>query len=214
LDYDIHNQEITLIIADDHEVVRNGLRRLFILDKNIKILDETNNGEEAVKLVRYYKPNVALLDIFMPKMDGIEATKIIKKEMPEVLVVILTAFEDSEHLEQALTAGADGYLTKDISAKNLVEAINKVVLGERVFNQSILNFLQNRASSLSKVSTSVSITPREQEIINLVATGKTSPEIAEVLHISFRTVQTHRQNIMEKLGVKNAVGLMKYAVRL
>lgn len=211
MDNEIYNHEIKVVMADDHEVVRNGIKRLFILDKKITIIGEASNGADAVDLVRYHKPDIALLDIFMPKMNGIEATEIIKDEMPEVLVVMLTAYEDSTHLESALSAGADGYLTKDITAKNLVESIHKVVLGERVYSQSILHLVQKRTPTAHTDSTPVGITVREQEILNLVAEGKSSPEIAEILNISFRTVQTHRQNIMDKLGVKNAAGLIKYA---
>ncbi len=213
MDYDTLNSEIKIIIADDHEIVRTGLRKLLILDKNIKVLDEAQNGADAVNIVRYHQPDIALIDIHMPKMDGIEATTLIKREFPDVLVVILTAFEDSNHLEKALNAGADGYLTKDISAKQLVESLRLVMRGERVFSPSIINMLQKNYGVLAENEPLISITKREQVILNLVAQGKTSPEIADLLDISFRTVQSHRQNLMQKLGVNNSAALISYTLK-
>jgi two-component system nitrate/nitrite response regulator NarL len=207
------NRQLNVILADDHEVVRAGLRRLISIDKMINVLDEASNGYDAVEVVRYHKPDIAILDILMPKMDGIEATQIIKSSFPDVLVVMLTAFEDLPHIEKALAAGADGYLSKDISAKDLIESLHKVYNGERVFSRTILHLWQKSYVSYhDSDSTPVTITKREQEILNLVAKGKTSPEIAEELNISVRTVQSHRLNIMQKLGVKNTAALVRYAV--
>ncbi len=207
-------QFIEIILADDHEVVRAGLRRLLAIDKTIKVLDEAGNGEDAFKLVEYHKPHVALLDIMMPRMDGIDATRKIKLGFPETLVVMLTAFEDFNHIEKALSAGADGYLSKDISAKDLVNAIHDVNHGQRVFSKSVLRLLQRkfRTGDSDEEYETVTISKREQEILNQVALGKTSKEIAEFLSISDRTVQSHRANIMEKLGIKNTAGLVRYAI--
>ncbi len=209
----LSNRKIKIVIADDHEVIRAGLRRLLSVDKSILILDEAPNGLKAIELVKYHKPDIALLDILMPQMDGIEATKIIKTTCPDVLVVILTAFEDAEHLEKALEAEADGYLTKDIGTKELIAALHDVFLGERVFSKSIVNLLQstygyNDTSSIAHIS----ISKREQEILNYVALGKTSLEISQILNISHRTVQSHRSNIMQKLRIKTAGELIRYAV--
>jgi DNA-binding NarL/FixJ family response regulator len=202
-----------IILADDHEIVRAGLRRLLSIDKSIIILDEARNGAEAIELVKYHKPDIALLDILMPKMSGIEAAKQIRKEVPDTLIVILTAFEDSTHVERALEAGANAYLAKDISAKDLVEALEGVFEGERVFSKSILKILEKRFEPTKEEDAkSVQISKREQEILNYVAMGKTSSEIADELFISVRTVQSHRSNIMQKLGIKNAAGLIRYAV--
>ncbi len=209
----LSNRKIKIVIADDHEVIRAGLRRLLSVDKSILILDEAPNGLKAIELVKYHKPDIALLDILMPQMDGIEATKIIKTTCPDVLVVILTAFEDAEHLEKALEAEADGYLTKDIGTKELIAALHDVFLGERVFSKSIVNLLQstygyNDTSSIAHIS----ISKREQEILNYVALGKTSLEISQILNISHRIVQSHRSNIMQKLRIKTAGELIRYAV--
>lgn len=209
------NEKLTkIILADDHEVVRAGLRRLLAIDKTLEIIAEASNGEDAVELVRHYHPHIALLDILMPKMDGIEATKLIKEEFDDVLVVMLTAFEDFNHIEKALSAGADGYLSKDIGAKELVKALNEVNHGERVFSKSVLRLLQRkfRTSEIEEEMEIISISKREQEILNQVALGKTSIEIAEALNISARTVHSHRANIMDKLGIKNTAGLVRYAI--
>lgn len=212
--FDVNNL-ITAIIADDHEVVRAGIRRLLSIDKTIQILGDGGNGEEAIQLVEYHRPIIALLDILMPKMTGIEAIPYIKKVSPVTLIVMLTAFEDAEHLEMALSAGADGYLTKDIGAKDLVDSIKLVTQGERVFSKSILQILQNKViprNTTPASSNRVTITKREQDVLNLVAEGLTSNEIADKLGLSTRTVESHRYNIMQKLGIKSAAGLVKFAV--
>jgi DNA-binding NarL/FixJ family response regulator len=207
------DRQLKIVIADDHEVVRVGIRRLLSINKSFLIVDEASNGEEAIEMIKYHKPDIALLDIMMPKMDGIDTTHFIKLNIPDTLVVILTAFEDSAHLEKALEAGADGYLTKDISAKDLINAVLNVYKGERVFSKSIVNIIQNTnvREALSD-PTQISISKREQEILNLLSLGKTSPEISEQLNISVRTVQTHRSNIIQKLGIKSASELIRYAV--
>jgi DNA-binding NarL/FixJ family response regulator len=207
------NLILKAVIADDHEVVRAGLKRLLSIDKRIITLDEASNGEEAVKLVEYHKPDILLIDIMMPKMNGIDAVDKLKKSGNETKMIMLTAFEDSLHIEKALDAGADGYLSKDIGAKDLIDALFKVVTGQRVFSKSIIRVLQNKyIPYIDNEEQMVSISPREQEILNLIALGKTSQQISEELFISVRTVQAHRSNIMQKLGIKNAAGLIRYAV--
>jgi DNA-binding NarL/FixJ family response regulator len=209
--YDADNP-ISVVIADDHEVVRAGIRRLISIEKTLRVLDEAKNGRDAVELVKYHKPTIALLDILMPVMTGIDAIKVIKEHSPDTFIVMLTAFEDSKHLERAISAGADGYLTKDIGARDLVAALKTVVEGERVFSKSIIMIMQNKMVPSSAKDENIVITKREQEILNLVAVGKKSSDIAESLNISIRTVESHRYNIMQKLGIKNAAGLVRYAV--
>lgn len=207
------NLNVNLVIADDHEVVRAGIRRLLSIDKRINIVAESANGEEAVSLTVYHKPDVLLIDIMMPRMNGIEAVDILRKSNSETKLIMLTAFEDALHIEKALEAGADGYLSKDISAKDLVTAIINAVMGQRVFSNSILRIIQNKYVPYSdQAETMVMVSPREQEIMNLIAQGKTSQQISDELFISIRTVQAHRSNVMQKLGIKNAAGLIRYAV--
>ena len=135
---------IKIVMADDHEVVRAGLKRLLSIDKSINILAIGQNGDEAIKLVKEYKPDVVLLDILMPIKNGIEAVREIKEFEFHTCVVMLTAYEDSYHLEQAMAAGADGYLAKDIGAKELIESIKSVIHGERVFSKSIIKLVQKK----------------------------------------------------------------------
>jgi DNA-binding NarL/FixJ family response regulator len=204
---------IKIVFADDHEVVRAGLRRLLSLDKSIRLMDEASNGRDALELVLYHKPDIALLDIMMPQMSGVEVTRELKSRKSETFVVILTAFEDGSHLEQALAAGADGYLTKDIPSKELISALHTVVTGERVFSKSIVLLAQNKFMTRgAQTEPHIKITKREQEILNLIAMGKSSIDISEALFLSVRTVESHRYNIMQKLGIKNTAGLIRFAV--
>lgn len=207
------NNPIKIVLADDHEIVRAGIKRLLSIDKSIKIVAEAQNGKEAVDLVKYHRPDIALLDILMPVMTGIEAVKEIKSVSEETFTVILTAFEDSKHLELALNTGADGYLTKDIKSKDLTESIHRVMEGERVFSKSILLILQNHYVTKSHIEEPpVAITKREQQIMNLIAEGLTSQQISEELELSIRTVESHRYNLMQKLNLKSAAQLIKYAI--
>lgn len=209
---DTLSNDINIVIADDHEIVRSGIRRLLSVDKGLRIIDEASNGEDAVNLIKYHQPDVALLDIMMPKMTGIEVAEIIKKEMQGIYIIILTAFEDFKHIDNALRVGADGYLSKDVSAKELTNSIRTVLRGERVFSRSIIRIIQNQFSIDAKSDEPpVLISKREQEVLNLVAEGMTSQEIADKLFISVRTVEAHRYNLMQKLGVKNTASLVRYA---
>lgn len=206
-------EKIEIIISDDHEIVRAGLRRIFSIDKKIFIVGEASNGLEAIELVRFYSPHIALLDINMPKMDGIEAAKVISNEFPATIVTMLTAFEDYKYIEKAFSVGARGYLSKDVSPGFLIDAIYRLISGERVFSRSILNILERpHLFETEKDNENVSLTTRENEILQFIALGKTSQEIADILNISLRTVQNHRSNIMQKLGIKTAAGLVRFAV--
>lgn len=210
---DLLPNEIKVVVADDHEIVRAGIKRILYAEKRIKIVAEADDGKTALSLIKEYQPDVALLDINMPEIDGVELAKIIKNLLPNIVVLILTAYQDYQNVERALSAGADGYLSKDISPNFLIEAIYKAFLGERVFSKSILKVLEKPLSFGEDADNeNVSITPREQEILKLIALGKTSQEIAEILGISVRTVQNHRSNIMQKLGIKTAAGLVRFAV--
>ncbi|PKL80534.1 MAG: DNA-binding response regulator [Ignavibacteriae bacterium HGW-Ignavibacteriae-4] len=204
---------IRLILADDHEIVRAGIRRLLSIDKRIKIVDEADNGLDLLDIVSYHKPDVVISDIMMPKLNGIEALKKIRDMKIDCFVIMLTAYEDSFHLENALEAGADGYLSKDLNAKELVDSIFEVIKGERVFSKSVVRLIKRKSASSSELeSTPVVITRREQEILDLVANGKTSQYIAEKLFISVRTVESHRYNLMQKLDVSNVAELIRYSI--
>jgi len=204
---------IKLVIVDDHEIFRFGVRKVLSTIRIVEIVGEGSNGLEAIELAERFRPDVIFLDIFMPKMNGIEAIPEIRKISPESYIVMLTAFEDFLHIERALTAGADGYLTKGISPEILQEAILKVVEGERVFSKSIIKLLsEHRVSYDESNDLNVSITKREEEILKLIAQGLTNNEISEKLGLSVRTVESHRYNLIKKLNLKNASQLVKFAV--
>lgn len=204
---------IKLAIVDDHEIFRFGVRKLLNTIRFIEIIAEGSNGNEAIDIAERYHPDVLFLDIFMPKMTGIEAIPEIRKVSPESYIIMLTAFEDFLHLEKALTAGADGYLTKGISPQILQEAVVKVVEGERVFSKSIVKLLSERRMTYDETNDlNVSITKREEEILQLIAQGLTNSEISDKLGLSVRTVESHRYNLIKKLNLRNASQLVKFAV--
>lgn len=204
---------IRVVIVDDHEIFRYGVRKLLSGIRILEIVAEGSNGYESIELAERYHPDVFFLDIFMPKMTGIEAIPEIRKVSPESYIIMLTAFEDFMHLEKALTAGADGYLTKGISPQILQEAVLKVVEGERVFSKSIVKLLSDRRMTYDETNDlNVSITKREEEILQLIAQGLTNNEISEKLGLSIRTVESHRYNLIKKLNLRNASQLVKFAV--
>ncbi|MFN3781172.1 MAG: response regulator [Candidatus Kapaibacteriota bacterium] len=214
MDYDeLLPEEITVVIADDHELIRAGVKRILSTEKRIKILAEAEDGKMAFELIRVYRPDVVLIDISMPRLNGIELAKMVKEQYPKTIVLMLTAYEDYQNVEQALSAGADGYLSKNINPNFLIDAIYRAYLGERVFSKSILRVLEKPSAFVSETDIgNVSITKRETEILSYLALGKTSKEIADILGLSVRTVQNHRANIMQKLGIQTAAGLVRFAV--
>jgi DNA-binding NarL/FixJ family response regulator len=211
----LYNDEnpIKIVVADDHEVVRVGITKLLSFSKLIQIVDEVTNGLELINSCKKFNPDIAFVDILMPKMSGIEAIPIAKKASPNTAFIMLTAFEDFQHIEKALLAGADGYLTKGVSAKILQEAVFNVMKGDRVFSKSILKLIRDRKMTYDETNDlNVSITKREQEILQLIAVGNTNQEISEKLNLSIRTVETHRHNLIKKFELKNAAQLVRFAI--
>ena len=203
---------IRIIIADDHEISRIGIRRLVSGASDIEVLAEAANGSQTIDLTRSLKPDVILMDVLMPQVSGIEAAQRIKSDMKDVYVIMLSSADDQKSIERAMYAGADGYLSKEVTSEELVEAVRNVVVGERVFSRTILNQLEGKAEAAQADEPPVSLTKREEEIVTLVAKGLTSQEIGKKLFISPRTVETHRARIMDKLGVNNAAGLVRFAL--
>lgn len=209
----MESNPLRIVLADDHEIFRAGIRRLLSISRVIKILDEASNGQDLVDIVEYHRPDVVISDIMMPKLNGIEALKKIREKGLDCHVIMLTAYEDSFHLENALEAGADGYLSKRINAKELIDAIFDVIKGERVFSKSVVQLIKRKGASASELdATPIVITKREQEILDLVAKGKTSQYIADKLFISVRIVESHRYNLMQKLDVHNVAELIRYSI--
>lgn len=209
--------KISILIADDHSIIRSGLRTLLRGESSFRIAGEAANGEEALRLARQRKPDVVLLDISMPKLNGLEAARLIKKEVPLTRVLILTIYETEEYVQQMLQSGVDGYVLKNADRQELFEAIRAVAAGKRYFSKEIADLLVkgfvDRQKRAQPTRRHVPLSQRETEILGLIARGMTGPEIAAKLFLSVRTVNTHRTNIMKKLGIHETAGLVRYAIQ-
>ena len=197
--------KIKVIIADDHSLFREGTRSLIEQEPDMEVIGEASDGEEAVKLVTRLSPHVALIDIAMPKVNGIEATKQIKTTCPATAILILTAYDDDQYVFTLLEAGAAGYLLKNVSGKELANAIRAVYDGEAVLHPSIAQKVFNRAANLTPATDprpqSSDLSKREVEILRLAARGMNNQDIANELYLSRRTVQSHLANIFRKMNV-------------
>ncbi|MGB3716730.1 MAG: response regulator transcription factor [Candidatus Promineifilaceae bacterium] len=210
--------KIKLILADDHAVVRSGLRMLLEVQPDIEILAEVESGTEAVAKTRSLQPDIVLMDIQMPGLNGIEATKQIKKLAPDTAVLALTMYEDDQYFFEMLHAGASGYVPKRAAPDELLTAIRAVGRGEVYLYPSLASRLVQdylkRADSGDQPLIYDDLTPREREVLTLIAEGLSNAEIAEQLVISVKTVDRHRENIMRKLNLHSRIDLVKYALRI
>ncbi len=200
---------IRLAIAEDHQSLIDGIKLLLEYEEDISIIGTANDGEALLDIVRLKQPNVVITDIRMPKMDGITATKNIKKEFPKTKILAFTMFDQSEAVEQMLDAGANGYILKNSSLQDVLTAVKTVYKGDNYFDPNInTNSLDTESSSKNKGL----LTKRQIEILELIAQGKTSREIAEELFIGTHTVDTHRKNMIRILGLQGKGELMRYAL--
>jgi two-component system response regulator NreC len=207
--------KIRLLLVDDHEIVRAGLRMLFMAEPDMEIVGEAGSAEEALRAVRKVKPDVVLMDVAMPGMSGIEATRRIKEADPGVAVLALTMHEDEQYFFEMLNAGASGYIPKRAAPDDLVSAIHVVSQGNVFLYPTLAkllvkDFIQRAESGEDSVADV--LTPREREVLTYIAEGHTNREIAEELVISHKTVDRHRENIMRKLNLHSRVELVKYAI--
>ena len=208
---------ISIIVVDDHKIIRDGIRSMLIGNRSINITGEASQGYELFELLKSNVPHVILLDIVLPKMSGIEIAKVVSRDHPEIRILILTANTDEHTLLSSMKAGATGFLPKDTSREELIEAIQTVRHGNHYFGRNIsgilhktlLENLEHRKGS----SEEKELTDREKEIIRLFAEGYTYKQIAEQLNISARTVEAHKNNILHKLGLRNTIDLVKYAIK-
>ena len=209
---------IKLVLADDHAVVRSGLRMLLEAQPDMEIVAEAETGEEAVNHARKLKPDIILMDIQMPDVNGIEATKRIRRLSPDSAVLALTMHEDEQYFFQMLQAGASGYVPKRAAPDELVSAIRTVARGDVFLYPSLATRLVQdylkQAGSGEERQVYDTLTPREQEVLILIAEGLSNPEIAEKLVISVKTVDSHRENIMRKLNLHSRIDLVKYAIKV
>jgi DNA-binding NarL/FixJ family response regulator len=207
---------VRILVADDHQVVRTGLRALLESKTGWQVCAEAANGREAVEKAGQLKPDVAVLDIGMPLLNGVEATRQIRKLSPQTEILILTMHDSELLIQEVLAAGAHGYILKDDADRNLVAAVDalrrhKPYLSSRV-SESVSNPAGSDGSSFSPSSRS-RLTPREREVLQLLAEGKSNKEVAGILGISVKTAETHRANIMLKLDFHSVTELVRYAVR-
>jgi NarL family two-component system response regulator LiaR len=200
---EIDMKSIRIVVVEDHLLVREGIRDLIQQERDMEVVGEAADGEEAVVLVNRLKPDIVLLDIAMPKLNGIEATKRIKSEQPRVSVLVLTAYDNEEFILAILEAGASGYLLKNIRSEELLKSVRSVYRGESVLHPSVLKTVLGRLRSQAgaEVSGKYRLTPRELEVVELGARGLVNKEIAYKLSLSDRTVQSHWRNIFTKLAV-------------
>lgn len=199
-------------------VVRQGLRALLTTEKDIEVVGEAETGREAVELAKQLHPNVVLMDIVMPSLNGLEATRQITKQVPDSRVLILTSYGDDEYVQRLTEVGATGYLVKQTAATHLLKAIRDVDRGEMAFSPSIASRFQATAgqgsskSTADNISNASHLTPREAEVLQLIAEGETNKQIAANLGISAKTVEKHRQQVMNKLKIHDVAGLTRYAL--
>lgn len=200
---------IRIAIAEDHQSLIDGLELLLKYEDDISIVGTANDGEKLLEVVRRKEPNVVITDIRMPKMDGIQATRIIKKEFPHIKVLAFTMFDQDEAVTQMLNAGATGYILKNTSLNEVLTAILTVADGNSYYdgNINVKNHGKEKSNSPKGL-----LTQRQKEILSLIAQGKTSREIAEELFIGIHTVDTHRKNMMRILGIKGKGELLRYAL--
>ncbi len=208
---------IRVVLADDHAVVREGTRQLLEKEADISVIGEASDGAATIRLVEAFLPDVVVMDVRMPGMGGIEATKQIKERFPQVEVLVMTAFEDDEFVFTLLEAGASGYLLKTAQVKDLIKAIHEVAEGQSaldpVIARKVLRQFSGGSTRQKQQEAYESLTEREQEVLELLAEGKTNKEIAESLIISDRTVQTHLSNIFSKMGVGSRTEAVLEAIR-
>jgi DNA-binding NarL/FixJ family response regulator len=207
-----------ILIADDHEVVRKGLRSLLEPEPGLEVVGEASNGREAVERTVAEKPDVVVLDIGMPELNGLEATRQIVKVSPRTEVLILTVFETEEVIREVLRAGARGYVLKSDAGRLLLTAVeavsaHKPFFTSRVSELVLAGFLSGELRPSEETPAGAPLTPREREVLQLLAEGKTNKEVAAVLGIGLKTVETHRMNLMAKLGLHSVVDLVRWAIR-
>ena len=205
-------ESLKLLVADDHEIVRKGVRCLLDAQPGWQVMAEASNGREAVEQAKWLKPDVAILDIGMPSLNGLEAARQILKNDPHIKIVILTMHDSDSLVREVLKMGARGYVSKTDAMRDLVTAINAVRSGDTFFTAKVAEVVLEGYLDKSEATDS-RLTPRQREIIQLLAEGKSSKEIAVALGLSTKTAETHRANIMKRLNCHSASEIVRYAVR-
>lgn len=207
---------IKIILADDHKVLREGLKSLLNQHNDIQVIGEAADGHEAIKLTKELSPDIVILDIGMPNMNGIQAAQHIIAAAPATKILALSMHEDHQFVMKMLQAGASGYMLKDCAFEELISAVKTISNGKYYLSKDVtgvvINDYINKIQEMDSAGKSV-LTPRERETLQLIAEGKSTAETAELLNVSTKTVETHRKNIMDKLDIHSIAELTKYAVR-
>jgi len=207
---------ITIVLVEDHQIVRQGIKMLLATEPDCRIVGETGDGLEAVQLIERLRPNVAVLDLMLPGIGGLEIAREVKARSPQTRLVVLSMHSNEAYVLEALRAGALAYVLKESSSNDLVYAIREALAGRYYLSpplseRSIVTYLEKARAGASSIYEA--LTPREREVLKLIAEGYSSPEIAERLVLSPRTVETHRANIMRKLELRSTADLIRYAIR-
>jgi len=204
--------KIRVLIADDHPMVREGLRKILELDDKIEIVTEVGDGQGAINIARKEKPDVILMDVNMPGTDGIIATQVITRELPDTRIIALTIYEDEEVVKM-VKAGVSAYVLKDVAGAELIATIHRVMNGEVVIHPRVANRLVNELNRPKQEKDDIKLTRREKDVLSLLVKGHTNREIAEAVFISEKTVKNHLTSIFRKLGVKDRTQAAVYALK-
>jgi two-component system nitrate/nitrite response regulator NarL len=208
-------KKIRLLLVDDHPVVRRGMRSCLEDIRHVEVVDEAVDGKEAVEKVRKLSPDIVLMDIDMPIMNGLEATKLLREEFPDTRVLILSIHTNKEYVLQIIRSGAQGYVLKDASPADLVRAIESVDGGEPFFSPDISQIVLNQyleEAGADSAGDAVKLTTRERQVLAMIAGGQSNKEMASALNVGVRTIETHRERVMNKLNIHSVAGLTKYAI--
>ncbi len=210
-------ETIRILLADDHTVVRQGLRRLLEAEPDISVVGEAGTGREAVHLTRKLRPDVVVMDIAMPRLNGLEAARQIARAMPGARVLVLSSYSDDEYIRRLTEIGAAGYLLKQTAAADLIRAVREAKRGRTFFSPAVSRRLLEHSRGFSEAGRSAPprphrLTPREAEVLQLIAEGQPNKGIAAELSISIKTVQKHRQRVMDKLHLHETASLTRYAI--
>lgn len=209
-------EPVRVVLVEDHQIVREGLRALLDGCDDVQVVAEASEGTTGVEIAKQHRPDVVVMDLNVPGLNGVDATKAIRQALPDTRVLILSMYSTEEHVRPAIRAGAGGYLLKGSGLSDLVAAIKAVASGNAFFSPEVAKIVldDSRGAASGAERGAAELTPRERQVLELVAEGQSSPEIAKTLGLSVKTIEGHRGRIMAKLDTKNVAGLVRHAIRL